>query len=133
MELVDEFVQTHPIDRSRIYLVGLSMGGFAVWDLLARHPERFAAAIEIAGGAPREIASSIKSIPVWVFHNEGDTIVPVSRADQVVEELKKSGGNVKYTRYPKPLPPIWDHDSWTAAFLEPDFFSWLFAQKKEEK
>ncbi|HLW63752.1 MAG TPA: prolyl oligopeptidase family serine peptidase [Gemmataceae bacterium] len=130
MKLLLEAISTHvkelPIDDKRIYITGLSMGGFGTWDAIARKPELFAAAVPICGGGDVKTAERIAKIPIWVFHGAKDNAVKVERSRSMVEALKKAGGEPKYTEYPDV-----GHDSWVPAYKDADMFAWLFAQKKK--
>ncbi|MGL4463361.1 MAG: dienelactone hydrolase family protein [Planctomycetia bacterium] len=126
--LIDDLVKEHPIDPARLYVTGLSMGGYGTWDLICRYPERFAAAGVVCGGGDETAAPKAAKIPVWVFHGAKDGAVPVERSRNMIAALKKAGGSPKYTEYPEV-----GHNSWDAAYADPDFMSWLFAQKKPVK
>lgn len=123
--LIDSLQNKHPIDNGRIYLMGISMGGFGTWYLLTRFPGKFAAAIPICGGGDWNQASTIAHIPVWVFHGKKDEVVLPEQSRAMVKALKKAGGNPRYTEYKKI-----GHDSWVPALKEPDLLPWLFTQKK---
>lgn len=125
LALIDELVKEFPIDRERIYLTGLSMGGYGTWELLCRKPELFAAGMPICGGGDVKRADKLAKIPIWVFHGDKDTAVPVARSREMVEEIKKAGGEPKYTEYPGV-----GHDSWTQSYRNPDVLAWLFAQRR---
>jgi predicted peptidase len=125
LELVDSLMKKYPIDPKRVYLTGLSMGGYGTWDLLARRPDFFAAGVAICGGADEATAEQIKAVPVWVFHGAKDTAVKPIRSRRMVEALKKAGSKVKYTEYPDV-----GHDSWNPAYRDPELMKWLFEQKK---
>lgn len=123
--LLDEIEANYRIDSKRIYLTGLSMGGFGAWTLAALHPERFAAAVPICGGLPWHIdlgraAERMKSLPLWVFHGALDDIVLPEDSQRVVDALKAAGAKVKFTLYPKA-----DHDSWTKTYANPKLYEWL--------
>jgi predicted peptidase len=123
--LLEQFVKDHPVDMDRIYVMGLSMGGFGTWDFAARYPDLVAAAVPVCGGADDATAEKIKHIPVWTFHGSSDTVVWPQRTRSMVEALRKVKGNVKYTEYEKV-----GHNSWSRAFAEPELLSWMFAQKR---
>lgn len=120
--LIAELISKYPIDKTRIYLTGQSMGGFAVWDILCRKPELFAAAVAICGGADENKAFLLKDIPIKVFHGTLDEAVKVERSRNIVAALKKAGGNPIYTEYPDVK-----HDSWLNAYSEPGLQDWLFS------
>ena len=115
----------YPIDPDRVYLTGLSMGGFGSWMLAMEHPGRFAAAVPICGGGdPRDVAR-IKDLPIWVFHGGKDPTVPLARSEAMVDALRKIGGRVKLTVYPDA-----GHDSWTATYENEDLYAWLLQQRR---
>jgi predicted peptidase len=114
------------IDPGRIYVTGLSMGGYGTWDAAMRRPDLFAAAVPVCGGADETKAERIARMPVWVFHGAKDPAVRVARSDRMVAALIKAGGNPGYTRYPAE-----GHASWGPAYRDPELFKWLFAQKRE--
>lgn len=111
------------VDPARIYLTGLSMGGFGTWDLAARQPERFAAILSICGGGDEATAPRLAKLPIWCFHGDADTVVPVERSRRMIEAVRAAGGNPKYSE----LPGV-GHDSWTPAYRDPTVLDWLFAQ-----
>jgi predicted peptidase len=124
LELIGAMQKEYSIDPNRIYLTGLSMGGYGTWDLLARRPKLFAAGAPVCGGGDESTAEKIANIPIWVFHGDKDTSVPVARSRTMVEALKKAGGHPKYTEYPGV-----GHNSWDKAYADPELMKWLFAQK----
>lgn len=125
--LIDKLLQEYPIDPSRIYVTGVSMGGFGTWDLLARFPNKFAAAVPICGGGDLQTASRIKHIPIWAFHGAKDEVVSPKRSRSMVTALQNAGGLPGYTEYPDI-----EHDSWVQAYREPHLLPWLFKQKLKE-
>jgi predicted peptidase len=125
-ELVDAIQKEYSVDPKRIYVTGLSMGGFGTWDLISRHPDKFAAAVPICGGGDPKQADKIARIPIWVFHGAKDTAVKVERSREMIEAIKKAGGMPKYTEYPEE-----GHFSWVPAYKDAAMFKWLFEQKKE--
>ncbi len=125
LELVPDLQKTLPIDTNRTYVMGLSMGGFGTWDILARKPEWFAAAVPICGGADDSTAPKLAGIPIWTFHGDKDTIVKTARTRSMVEALKRAGSQVKYTEFPGV-----GHDAWSPAFAEQELLPWLFAQRR---
>lgn len=125
LELIAAMQKEYSIDPTRIYLTGLSMGGYGTWDLLARKPDLFAAGVPVCGGGDESTAEKIAKIPIWVFHGDKDNAVPVSRSRTMVEALKKAGGRPKYTEYPNV-----GHNSWDKAYADPKLMNWLFEQKK---
>lgn len=125
LELIDAMQKEFPIDPKRIYITGLSMGGYGVWDALARKPELFAAAVPVCGGGDEETAPKIAKVPVWAFHGAKDGAVKPVRSRNMIEALKKAGGEPKYTEY-----PTVGHDSWVPAYRDGEMFKWLFDQKR---
>ena len=125
---LEETIRREPVDPTRIYLTGLSMGGYGSWDLAARMPDRFAAVLPICGGGDEATAAKIKDLPIWCFHGDADTAVRVERSRTMIEALRAAGGAPKYSE----LAGV-GHDSWTPAYRDPEVLAWLFAQKKPAK
>lgn len=123
--LLDEVISQYRIDEGRIYLTGLSMGGFGTWHFAAEHPERFAAIAPICGGGPVDQACKIRELPVWVFHGARDNVVPIEQSEEMVTALKECGGDVKFTVYPEA-----GHDSWTAAYNNPELYDWFLSHRR---
>ncbi len=113
------------IDAKRLYVTGLSMGGYGTWDMITRTPEVFAAAIPICGGGDETVADKVSKLPVWVFHGDKDTAVKPERSRRMVAAIEAAGGKPKYTEYPEV-----GHDSWTQTYANPEVIGWLFAQKR---
>ena len=131
--LLDEIEAKYRVDKSRVYLTGLSMGGGGTWTLAAAHPERFAAIAPVCGAfrAPegsKAAAERIKGIPVWVFHGAKDTTVPIARSEEMVKALKEAGADVQFTVYPDA-----GHDSWTETYDNPKLYEWFLSHKKAAK
>lgn len=123
IQLLDKIEKEFPIDRSKIYVTGVSMGGFGTWDLLARFPNRFAAAVPICGGGDIQTAQQMKHTPVWTFHGAMDNVVSPSQSRTMIKALQDAGSKPGYTEYPDVA-----HDSWTYAYREPHLIPWLFRQ-----
>jgi predicted peptidase len=113
------------VDPARIYLTGLSMGGYGTWDLAARQPERFAAILPICGGGDEATAPRLAGMPIWCFHGDADTVVPVERSRTMIAAVRAAGGSPKYSE----LPGV-GHDSWTPAYRDPAVLDWLFRQQR---
>jgi len=128
LELLDQVRMEYTIDADRLYVAGQSMGGFATWDLLARAPERFAAALPLCGRANTAAADKMKRVAVWAFHGAADETVPVSGSREAIAALRNAGGKPKYTEYPGV-----GHNVWEKAFAEPGLLPWLFKQKRGKK
>ncbi len=118
--LVDEISDTYRVDKKRIYLTGLSMGGFGSWELAAKYPTKFAAVAPICGGGNPRNAKIIKDIPIWVFHGAKDSVVNISKSQEMVDALKKVGSDVKFTIYPEA-----NHNSWTETYNNPELYTWF--------
>ncbi|MDB5047818.1 MAG: phospholipase/carboxylesterase [Fibrobacteres bacterium] len=125
VEILDSMLIKYHIDTNRVYVAGLSMGGYATWDILMRYPKRFAAAIPICGAGDTAKAALLKAIPIWAFHGDADKTVPVEGSRQMIAAIRKAGGAPVYTEYPGV-----DHGSWGPALQEPKLADWLFAQKR---
>jgi predicted peptidase len=123
--LLDEIIKNYRVDESRVYLTGLSMGGFGTWAVSMMYPEKFAAIAPVCGGGMPWMAFRIKDIPVWAFHGAKDEVVPIYRSKEMVEALKKIGGNVKFTIYPEA-----GHDSWTETYNNPELYKWFLEHQK---
>ncbi len=126
---LDELLTQYPdIDQDRIYVTGLSMGGFATWDLITRFPDRFAAGVPVCGGGDAKRAVQAKNVAVWAFHGEADPTVKVGRTRAMIDPLRDAGATALYTEYAAVT-----HDSWTNAYGEPMLLPWLFAQKRGQQ
>ena len=127
MALVDEIVEKYNVDESRIYLTGLSMGGYGTWTIGCSHPDRFAAMVPLCGGGRPFRAASLKDMPIWAFHGEADPVVPVAESRQMVEAVNKAGGHAKLTTYPGV-----GHDCWTQTYENPRLYEWILSQHKAQ-
>ncbi len=125
LQLVQSLRQESPIDGRRLYVMGLSMGGFGTWDVIARYPQMFAAAVPICGGGDPETAPRIAAVPIWAFHGTKDHTVPVKSTRIMIEALRQARGQPRYTEYPN-----CDHNSWDSAVAEPELLPWLFSQRQ---
>lgn len=146
MKALEQTIDEFSTDPARVYLTGLSLGGYGTWYLAVHYPNKFAAIAPVCGGilppqrrrafppeimaiVPKEkpyetIAKQVGKTPVWIFHGSDDPRVPVEESRQMYQALQAAGGIVKYTEYPGVL-----HNSWDNAYAEPGFFEWLFSQK----
>lgn len=127
-ELFCKVRDENAVDKNRVYVTGISMGGFGTWDLLVRHSELFTAAMPLCGGADYRKASVIKDIPIWTFHGEQDAVVPCKGTEKMVEALKKVNGNITYTPYPEH-----GHNIWEDVYKREDIFPWLLSQKFSDR
>lgn len=126
MEMVGSLQAEFPqIDSSRLYITGLSMGGFGTWDAIQRYPNLFAAAVPVCGGGDISKAKRFSHLPIWVFHGAEDRLVDPKWSREMVLALENAGGHPKYTEYPGV-----GHQSWIGAYSDPEMFAWLFSQKK---
>lgn len=125
LAVIDQLRKDHKIDEKRIYLTGLSMGGYGTWDLIARRPDLFAAGLPVCGGGDPATAAKFVKVPIWAFHGDGDTVVRPERSREMITAIEKAGGKPKYTEY-KGV----GHDSWTRTYGNKEVLDWLFAQKK---
>jgi len=123
--LLDDIVDRYRIDRDRIYLTGLSMGGFGTWSLAAAEPDRFAAIAPICGGGDPSTATQIAHLPIWVFHGAKDDVVSRSKSEEMVEALRESGNNVQFTLYPAA-----GHDAWTETYRGSELFDWFLSHSR---
>lgn len=127
LQLIDELVQDLPVDPKRIYVTGLSMGGMGSWYAAASKPARFAAMLEVCGGGDPSWADRYAGIPIWAFHGQADTVVPVIRGREMIQSLGGAGHwpELRYSEYPGV-----GHNSWTQTFERDDVYRWLFSQRK---
>jgi predicted peptidase len=136
--LLDEVAATYAVDADRVYVTGLSMGGFGTWALAIDQPNRFAAIAPICGMGDTKQAERIQHIPTWVFHGGKDKVVPIKGtrtlrsgmkglygSQDMVDALKAAGGKPKLTIYPDA-----GHDSWTATYDNEKFYEWLLQQRR---
>ena len=122
LALLDEITTGFNVDEKRIYLTGLSMGGYGTWHLASARPGKFAAIAPICGGGNPNQARALVNTPVWAFHGAKDNVVSLEESERMVNALQARGGNVKLTVYPEA-----DHDSWTVTYANPELYSWLLS------
>lgn len=124
--MIERELAEQPIDVDRVYLTGLSMGGFGSWRLAADRPELFAAVAPICGGGQPRRAPDLAGLPLWVFHGDRDNVIHPQQSRAMVEAVQAAGGNVQYTEFEGVT-----HDSWTPAYIgSPDLLRWMFAQRR---
>ncbi len=126
LKALDATLAEYKTDPQRVYLTGLSMGGFGTWGMAAAFPERWAAIVPVCGSGNPATAEKIKDLPCWAFHGDKDTAVKVEGSRNMVEALKKAGGSPKYTEYPGV-----GHNSWDQAYGTAGLYAWLLDQKKK--
>lgn len=125
LAFLEKVEKEYPVDSSRIYCTGLSMGGFATWSLGAELPSHFAALAPICGGGEIEWAGNLSQTPTWAFHGTKDDVIPVQRSEEMVEAIRNQNAEIKLTLYPEA-----DHDSWTQTYNNPDLYQWIFSHQK---
>lgn len=126
LELIDATLQEYSVDRSRVYLTGISMGGFGTWEYVARRPELFAAAIPMAGYSDPSQLARFSKIPFWIFHGNADQSNPVQGSRNMFARLKEAGADVRYTEYPDTN----HNDTFRKAWAEPGLLPWIFSQRR---
>jgi predicted peptidase len=124
--LLDEIEKKHRVDKKRIYLTGISMGGFGTWQLAIDQPKRFAAIVPVCGRGNPLLAHRIAHLPAWVFHGAKDKVVPLSNSADMVRALRRHGAKPRFTIYPDAA-----HDSWTRTYENPRLFAWLLKHAKK--
>ena len=127
-EMIDKYLAYPDIDTQRVYIMGLSMGGMATFDMVARFPEIFAAAVPICGAVDPSRLAATKGVNFRIFHGDADRVVPVICSRMAYKALREADVDVEYYEFPG-----CDHASWNPAFNRPDFMEWLFKQKKAKK
>jgi predicted peptidase len=125
VELIHKMIKDFRVDTNRIYITGLSMGGFGTFDAIERYPNLFAAAVPVCGGGDVSKAASIVHIPMWIFHGAEDPAVNPVYSIDMVQALTKAGAHLGFTQYPSV-----GHFSWIAAYSDPLMMGWLFSQHK---
>ena len=124
--LLGDLEKTLRVDPDRVYITGLSMGGFGTWELATKYPKRFAAIVPICGGGEPLFTRAIAHLPIWVFHGAKDDVVPLEYSQRMVKALKKYGSkNVKFKIYKNA-----GHDSWSKTYGNPKLFAWMLEQKR---
>ena len=136
--ILDEVTAKYAVNTNRIYLTGLSLGGFGAWSLATFYPERFAAAAPICGGdgmigvivaakINAKKGQALRNLPIWAFHCEGDPVVPVAESERMIQAVKDMGcKEAKLTIYPKA-----QHDAWTETYNNPELYRWFLAHERK--
>lgn len=127
LQVVDLISGEYSVDTDRIYITGLSMGGFGTWDAIIRHPDKFAAALPICGGGDISKADQIAHLPIWNFHGALDQVVPADLSRSMMQAIRTAGGTPGYTEYPHV-----GHDSWIPAYNDDYVLDWLFSQSRNK-
>jgi predicted peptidase len=134
LALLDEMEAKYAVDRQRVYLTGLSMGGYGTWDLGFSYPERFAAIAPICGGgelitpllASPSKRQALRTLGVWAFHGARDPVVPLAEGQRMVDAVRKAGAtDVQFTVYPEA-----EHDSWTESYANPALYEWFLKHRR---
>ena len=123
--LLEEVQEKYRVDLDRIYVTGLSMGGYGTWHLAMEYPHRFAGIAPISGGATPSGMCALKHLPIWVFHGAKDDVIKLDRSEELVERLKRCSGNVRFTVYPDV-----GHDAWTQTYENPELYAWFLQQRR---
>jgi poly(3-hydroxybutyrate) depolymerase len=125
--LLDDALARYRVDPRRVYVTGLSMGGFGTWALAAAHPERFAAIAPVCGGGDPDLAVRLRRVPIWAFHGAKDAIVPLAAMQTMTDAMARVHGDMRTTTYPDA-----GHDSWSTTYADPDLYTWLLQYEKTE-
>ncbi len=129
MEIIKSIEREYNVDRGRIYITGISMGGYGTWDMISRHTTVFAAAMPVCGGGDPSEAKTLSGIPIRTFHGALDDCVPTEGTREMYRAIKVFGrGKIRYTEYPDVA-----HDSWTRAYGDPDNIRWMYTKRRETK
>ena len=126
-KLLDQVIAEHKIDEQRIYVTGLSMGGYGTWDLACYEPHRFAAIAPICGGGKTWLVGKLQDLPVWAFHGAKDNVVPLEKSQELIDKLESMGHAPKLTVYPD-----LQHDSWTVTYENPELYEWFLSHTRRE-
>ncbi len=127
IKLIKKFLKESYIDKKRVYVGGLSMGGMGTFEILYRCPKVFSAAVPMCGGGKPELAGEYANrVKIWVFHGAKDDVVLPEYSEIMVDAIKKAGGDIKFTLYPDA-----NHNCWDSAFSEPNLLPWLFSVSKK--
>lgn len=126
--LIDEIIRKYRVDQERVYLTGLSMGGFGTWHMAMTYPDMFAAAAPVCGGGIKYLAAKYNKLPIWAFHGEMDDVVPVERSREMVDAVNAEGGNARLTVYPGV-----GHNSWDRTYANDELYEWFLSHKRNKK
>jgi predicted peptidase len=123
--LLDRILERYSVDRSRLYLTGLSRGGYGTWNMAIAYPDLFAAIAPLCGWGDPGKVSVLKNVPTWAFHGMKDSVIAFERGESMVRALKAAGGSVRFTAYPES-----EHDCWTETYQNPELYVWMLKQRK---
>lgn len=121
--LIDHILAEYAVDPKRVYLTGMSMGGYGTWALATTYPDIFAAIAPVSGGGIPLLADKLKDVPVWAFHGDADDVVPIAESQQMVDALQAVGGNIKFTVYP-------GGGHWTPTYENPELYNWFLSHQR---
>ncbi|MBO9657460.1 MAG: prolyl oligopeptidase family serine peptidase [Chitinophagaceae bacterium] len=123
--LLNDLKKQYRVDKDRVYLTGLSMGGYGAWKLAAQFPQEFAAVIPICGGGDTSTVWRLRNVPVWAFHGGKDDVVQPKQSEQMIAALRKSNPSARLTIYPEVK-----HDSWTQAYNTDSLYEWMLSKRR---
>ncbi len=123
--LLNDVCAKYPVDEDRVYMTGMSLGGFGSWEFACRYPEYLAAIAPVCGGGKPDRAAAMKDVPVWAFHGDKDRTVSVRRTESMANALKKAGGNVKFTRMAG-----YGHNIGKKVYSKSELYDWLLEQRR---
>jgi predicted esterase len=123
--MLDDLKKKYRVDNGRVYMTGLSMGGYGTWNFASKYPDDLAAIAPICGGGDPEEAWKMRHLPVWCFHGAKDDVVLPAESERMVDALKKYNANVKYTLYPEA-----NHNSWDSAYGNDSLYTWMLSHTK---
>ena len=125
-DFLREYMVNSYVDSKRVYVTGLSMGGYGTWSIIMAHPELFAAAMPLCGGGMVWNCSMVIDLPIWTFHGDRDDCVCITETENLVNKIRELGGTkIKYTVYEG-----YGHDVWTVTYSNYEVYSWLLANSK---
>ena len=128
LEALEQFIanKKYQVDPDRVYVMGLSMGGYGTWDAIQRRPDLFAAAVPICGGGDKTLGKKIAKMPIWAWHGDKDRVIKVNRSRDMIEAIKDAGGFPKYSEIKGR-----GHNAWTDVWNSGELWSWLYSQKRK--
>ena len=128
MEAMDSYIQNpkNQVDTNRIYVMGLSMGGYGTWDAIHRRPDFFAAAVPICGGGDKSNAKKLAHLPIWAWHGEKDNVIKPTKSRDMIDAITKAGGSPKYSEIKGR-----GHNSWVDCWKSQQMWTWLYSQRKK--
>ncbi len=127
-DLVDQLAEKYAVDTDRIYVTGLSMGGYGTLRLVANYPDKFAAALAVCGGGWPNYGEELARVPLWLVHGDADTAVPPEYSLSIVKAIRAKGGKPRLT-----ILENVGHDSWTQTYNDPGYWKWLMSQRLSQR